>query len=99
MFVESHFRKSEMVIKQEVHVLSHIQLFAIPWTVPCQVPLSMEFSRQEYWSRFPYLLPRDLPDPGIGTVSLASPSLAGRIFTTGLLGKPILSSQILGNNS
>ena len=43
--------------------------------------------------------PGALPDPGIETVSLASPALAGRFFTTGLLGKPILSSQILGNKS
>ena len=80
-------------------VLSHIQLFATPWTVPRQAPLSMEFSRQEYWSRLPYLLPGDFSDPEIETVSLASPALAGRFFTTGLLGKHILSSQILGNNS
>ena len=41
------------------------QLFATPWTVGHQVPLSMEFSRQEYWSGLPFPLPRDLPDPGI----------------------------------
>ena len=44
-------------------VLSHIRLFATPWTVACKTPLSMEFSREEYWSGFP--TPRDLPDPGI----------------------------------
>ena len=33
--------------------LSHVQLFATPWTVACQAPLSVEFSRQEYWSGFP----------------------------------------------
>ena len=36
-----------------------------PWTVACQAPLSMEFSRQEYWSGLPFSSPRDLPDPGI----------------------------------
>ena len=36
-------------------VLSHVQLFATPWTVACQAPMSMEFSRQEYWSRLPFL--------------------------------------------
>ena len=36
----------------------------IPWTVACQAPLSMEFSRQEYWSGFPFPSPGDLPDPG-----------------------------------
>ena len=46
-------------------ILSHIQLFATPWTVACQAPLSMEFSRQEYWSGLPFPSPGDLPDPGI----------------------------------
>ena len=40
-------------------------LFAIPWTVACQAPLSMEFSRQEYWSGLPFPSPGDLPYPGI----------------------------------
>ena len=56
-------------------VLSHIRLFATPWTVACKTPLSMEFSREEYWSGFP--TPRDLPDPGL---ELVSPVLAGRFF-------------------
>jgi len=38
---------------------------ATPWTVDCQAPLSMEFSRQEYWSVLPFSLPGDLPNPGI----------------------------------
>ena len=38
---------------------------ATPWTVACQAPPSMGFSRQEYWSGLPFLSPRDLPDPGI----------------------------------
>ena len=37
----------------------------IPWTIACQVPLSMGFSRQEYWSGFPFPSPGDLPNPGI----------------------------------
>ena len=40
-------------------------LFAIPWTVACQAPLSMEFSRQEYWSGLPFTTPGDLPNPEI----------------------------------
>ena len=44
---------------------SGIQLFAAPWTVACQVPLSMGFSRQEYWSALPYPPPGDLSNPGI----------------------------------
>ena len=49
----------------KVKSLSHIRLFATPWTVAYQSPLSMEFSRQEYWSRLPFPSPGDLPDPGI----------------------------------
>ena len=50
---------------KEVKSLSHVRLFATPWTVACQAPLSMEFSRQEYWSGLPIPSPEDLPDPGI----------------------------------
>ena len=55
-------------------VLSHfscIQLFVTPWTVARQAPLSMEFSRQEYWSGLPCPSPRDCPDPEIEPVSPA----------------------------
>ena len=51
--------------------LSHVRLFATPWTVSHQAPLSMGFSRQEYWSGLPFLSPRDLPNPGIKSVTLA----------------------------
>ena len=44
---------------------SHVQFFANPWTVACQSPLFMEFSRQEYWSGLPFPSPGDLPNPGI----------------------------------
>ena len=46
-------------------VLSHVQLFVTPWTIAHQAPLSMEFSRQEYWSGLPFLSPGGLPHPGI----------------------------------
>ena len=46
-------------------VLSHVQLFATPWTVAHQAPLSMGFSRQGYWSGLPFPSPGDLPNPGI----------------------------------
>ena len=60
--------------------LSHVQLFAILWTVACQGPLSMGFSRQEYCSGFPFPPPRDLPDPGIKPTCPESPELADRFF-------------------
>ena len=55
---------------------------ATPWTVACQVPLSMGFSRQEYLGGLPFLL------QGIKSVS---PALAGEFFTTEPLGKPFIS--------
>ena len=51
-----------------------------PWTVACQTSLSMDFSRQEYWSGLRFPSPGDLPDLGIKPVFLASPALAGRFF-------------------
>ena len=57
-------------------------------TVACQAPLSMGFSRQEYWSRLPFPSPGDLPDPGIKAASPVSPALAGEFFTTEPPGKP-----------
>ena len=56
-----------------------------------QDPLPMEFPRQEYWSGLPFPSPGDLAKPGIEPVSLASPALAGRFFTTEPQGKPILA--------
>ena len=65
-----------------VCVLSHVCLFATPWTVTRQTPLSMELSRQEYWSGLPFPTPGNLPDPRIKLASLKSLALAGRFFTT-----------------
>jgi len=62
--------------------------FAIPWAVAHQAPLSMEFSRQEYWSGLPFPPSGDLANPGIKSASFASPSLPGRFFTTVPPGKP-----------
>ena len=53
------------VVKVKVKSLSHVQLFATPWTVAHQDPLSMGFSRQERWSGLPFPSPGDLPKPGI----------------------------------
>ena len=70
---------------EHVCMLSHVQLFATPWTVADQAPLSMGFPRQEYWSGLPFPSPGDLPDPGIEPTS---PALGGGFFTTEPLGKP-----------
>ena len=69
-------------VHANVWALSCVRLFAIPWSVAHQAPLSMGFFRQEYWSGLPFPTPGDLPDPGIQTVSLASPALAGGFFTS-----------------
>ena len=50
-----------------------------------QAPLPMEFSKQEYWSGMPFHTPGNLPDLGIETISLPSPSLAGGFFTTSVV--------------
>ena len=60
---------------------SHVQFCETLWTVACQAPLSMGFSRQEHWSGFLWPPPGDLPDPGIKLASLMSPELAGGFFT------------------
>ena len=70
-------------------MLSCVQLFGTPWTVARQAPLSMGFSRQEYWSRLPFLPPGDLPDPGIEPAFPASPAMVGRVFATEPPGKLI----------
>ena len=69
-------------------VLSHVKLFVTPWTVACQVPLSMEFFRQEDCSGLPFLSPEDCPYPGIEPMLPAPPALAGRFFTTAPPGQP-----------
>ena len=62
-------------------MLSHFQLFVTPWTITHHAPLSMEFSRLEYWNGLPFPPPGYLPDPGIEPVSLVSPVLVGGFFT------------------
>ena len=61
---------------------SHVWLFATLWTTARQIPLSMGFSRQEYWSGLPCPSPGDLPNPWMEPMSLTSPALASRFFTT-----------------
>ena len=61
---------------------SRVLLFAAPWDVACPAPLSMGFSRQEYWSGLPYSSPGDIPNPGTEPMSLTSTTLAGVLFST-----------------
>ena len=80
-------RASVCVLKS----LSRVQLLATPWIVAHQTSLSMEFSRQEYWRRFPFPTPGDLPDPGIEPASPLASALAGGFFTTVPPGSPSFS--------
>ena len=68
-----------------VQSLSHVRLFATPWSIAHQAPLSMGFSRQEYWSGLPFPSPGDLSNPGIEP---SSPSLQIDALTSELPGKP-----------
>ena len=61
---------------------SRVQLFLILWTLACQAPLFMGFSRQEYWSGFPFPFSGDLPNQRIEPMSLTSPVWAGGFLTT-----------------
>ena len=63
-----------------VQLLSLVQLFVTPWTVARQAPLSMGFSRHEYWSGLLFVFSRDLPDPGMEPTSPAAAALAGGFF-------------------
>ena len=54
-----------LILKLKYYSISHVTLFVTLQTVACQASLSMEFSRQEYWSGLPFPSPEDLPDPGI----------------------------------
>ena len=79
-----------MCVCVHVHVCARSVVsysFVIPWTMASQAPLSMCFSRQEYWSRLPFPSPADIPpDPG---TEFMSSVLAGGVFTTEPPGKPI----------
>ena len=72
---------------------THVKLFVAPCAVADQVPLSMRFSRQVYWSRLPFSTPGDLPHT-IKPVSLAPPALAGRFFTSEPPRKPNLHQRL-----
>ena len=72
-------------------LLSRVLLFVTLWTAACQAPLSMEFSRQEYWSGLPFPTPRDLPNPGIKLVSPVFPALQVDSLPVEPSGKPEFS--------
>ena len=80
---------SEICVCVCAQLLSDVQLFMNRWTVACQAPLFMEFSRREYWSMLPFPTPGGFPDPGIEPTPLVSPALADGFFTAAPPGKPL----------
>ena len=66
----------------EILVIGCVLLFAAPWTVARQAPLSTESSRQEYWSGLPLPAPGELPDPGIEPAAPVSPAIVGGCFAS-----------------
>jgi len=78
-FYNPHNRDWNRQKWSEMKSLSHVQLFATPWTVAHQAPVSMVFSRQEYWNGLPFPFPRDLPDLGIEP---RSPTLQAALWAT-----------------
>ena len=85
-----------MKVKVKVKSLSHVQLFATPWTVAYKAPPSLGFSRQEYWSGLPFPSPGDLPYPGVEPVS---PALQGDALPSEPPGKSLRVKQSGGQGS
>ena len=81
----NEFSKVTGWVSEWVKSLSPVRLFATPWTVAYQAPLSLGFSRQEYWSGLPFPSPGNLPDPGIEP---GSPALQADALTSEPPGKP-----------
>ena len=80
--------------------LSHIQLFATPWTVAHQAPPSMEFSRQAYWTGLPFPSPGDLPNLGIepGSPTLWADALLSEPPGNSLLGEASIKNHYMGTS-
>ena len=95
LFNHSSIQQTSVVYgtSEPVKLLSHVRLFAIPWTVPYQAPPSVEFSRQfQYWCGLPFPSPGDLPDPGIEP---RFPALKADALPSEPPGKPCLRDCLL----
>ena len=82
-----------MPMRLRLCVPSCVWIFAPPWAVARRTPLSMEFSRQEYWSESSFLLQGMFLTQGLNPLSLASPALTGGFFTTAPPGKPFIPGE------
>ena len=81
-------KRTGMCVCVCARALSHVRLFAIPWTVAHQAPLSMEFSRQEYWSGLPFPSPGESSQPRNQTQVSCISYTTGGFFTAEPPGKP-----------
>ena len=86
-------KDSKSLLVVIVQSLSHVWLFVTLCAVACQAPLSMGFSRKQYWNGSPFPSPVDLPDQG--SSKYMSPALAGRLFTTAAAAKSLQSCLTL----
>ena len=86
IYIKLTLKRHSNILKVKVKSLSCVRLFATPWTVAYQAPPSMGFSRQEYWSGWPFPFSGDLPDPGIEP---RSPALLADALTSEPPGKLI----------
>ena len=84
---DGDFHRSGLTVVVKVVALSRVRLFVTPWTAAHQAPLSVGFSRQEYWSGLPFSSPGALPDPGIEPASPVSLALQEDSSPTEPLGK------------
>ena len=82
MYRYTHTNMHSIILACLLSHFGRIQLFTTLWTVARQAPLSMGFSRQEYWSGLPCPPPGDFPDSQTELTSLVSPALPGTFFTT-----------------
>ena len=89
MYVSLYYKREKKV------KVKSLRLFVTLWTVACHAPLSMGFSRQEYWNGMPSPQLEDLPHPGIEPMSLTSPALASGLFTTRATRDATLSCHLL----
>ena len=85
---------NQVYLDMSMCMLSHVQLFVNSWIAAHQAPLSMAFSRQEYWRGLPFLSPGDVPDPGIEPESPESPALQSDCLPLSHLGRPLLRHNL-----
>ena len=79
-------------ISVQAQLVSRVRLFATLWTVACQAPLSMVFSRQEYWNGLPFSSPGDLPDP---KTEPRSPALQADFYHRSHQGSPYIGISFI----